>query len=145
MPFTLISSTHLHKPPHTSTHIRHTPRAFVTAKQTLLRKLTPALSTKHQITYCRPANRCRNNYGRDTRTVFSNTVRSKRKFTLHTRLHTPDPVPWGARRCKAEIRTRITLFVFHDAAAPSGPSAPHYRGFTITLKHATFGTTPLAE
>jgi hypothetical protein len=29
------------------------------------------------------------------------------------------------------------------AAAPSGPGPPHHRGFTITLRHTTLGTTPL--
>jgi hypothetical protein len=29
--------------------------------------------------------------------------------------------------------------------SPSGPSHPHYRGFTITLRHATGGRTPLDE
>jgi hypothetical protein len=29
--------------------------------------------------------------------------------------------------------------------APSGPAPPHYRGFTITLRHTTFGTIPLDE
>jgi hypothetical protein len=29
----------------------------------------------------------------------------------------------------------ISDFFFHGAAAPSGPGPPHYRGFTITLRH----------
>ena len=33
----------------------------------------------------------------------------------------------------------------HVPTAPSGPSPPHYQGFTITLRHTTLGTTPLAE
>jgi hypothetical protein len=33
----------------------------------------------------------------------------------------------------------------HDATAPSGPETPHYRGFTITLRHTTLGRTPLDE
>ena len=28
---------------------------------------------------------------------------------------------------------------------PSGPRPPHFRGFTITLRHTTFGKTPLDE
>jgi hypothetical protein len=28
---------------------------------------------------------------------------------------------------------------------PNGPRPPHYRGFTITLRHTTVGTTPLDE
>ena len=31
----------------------------------------------------------------------------------------------------------------HGETAPSGPEPPHYRGFTITLRHTTFGRTPL--
>jgi hypothetical protein len=39
------------------------------------------------------------------------------------------------------------LFItrFHDVTAPSGPAPPHYRCFTITLKHTTLGRTPLDE
>jgi hypothetical protein len=32
----------------------------------------------------------------------------------------------------------------HEATDPSGPE-PHYRDFTITLKHTTLGRTPLNE
>jgi hypothetical protein len=38
----------------------------------------------------------------------------------------------------------IYLF-FHGATAPSGPGPPHYRGFTIILRHTTLGRTPLDE
>jgi hypothetical protein len=31
----------------------------------------------------------------------------------------------------------------HGTTAPSAPGSPHYRGFTITLRHTTFGRTPL--
>jgi len=31
------------------------------------------------------------------------------------------------------------------ATAPSGPGPPHYRGFTITLRHTTRCRTPLDE
>jgi hypothetical protein len=31
------------------------------------------------------------------------------------------------------------------ATDPSGPGSPHYRGFMITFRHATFSTTPLDE
>jgi hypothetical protein len=33
----------------------------------------------------------------------------------------------------------------HSATAPSGPGPPHYRGFTITLRHNTLGRTSLDE
>ena len=35
-------------------------------------------------------------------------------------------------------------FSFRGATAPSGPG-PHYRGFTITLRHTSLGRTPLDE
>ena len=40
---------------------------------------------------------------------------------------------------------RHTSFFYHDATAPCGPRPPHYRGFTITLRHTTLGGTPLYE
>ena len=40
---------------------------------------------------------------------------------------------------------RSSHFFFHEATASSGPGPPHYRGFTITLRHSTFGRTPLDE
>jgi len=39
----------------------------------------------------------------------------------------------------------IKLLFFHGSTAPSGPGPPYYRGFTITLRHTTFGRTPLDE
>ena len=38
-------------------------------------------------------------------------------------------------------------FFYHGATAPpqSGPRPPHYRGFTITIRHTTVGRTPLDE
>ena len=41
--------------------------------------------------------------------------------------------------------TRISfVFFFFDATVPSGPG-PHYQGFTITLRHITFGKNPLQK
>jgi hypothetical protein len=37
----------------------------------------------------------------------------------------------------------ILIFFFHGATTPSGPGPPHYRGFTITLRHTTLGRTLL--
>ena len=37
------------------------------------------------------------------------------------------------------------IFSPHGAIAPSGPGPPHYRGFTIILRHNTLGRTPLDE
>jgi hypothetical protein len=36
-------------------------------------------------------------------------------------------------------------FFSSGATAPSGPGPPHYRGFTITLRHTSVGRTPLDE
>jgi len=33
----------------------------------------------------------------------------------------------------------------HVGRAPNGPGPPHYRGFTITLRHTALGRTPLNE
>jgi hypothetical protein len=34
---------------------------------------------------------------------------------------------------------------FHGMTAPSGPEPPHFRDFTITLRHITLGRAPLDE
>jgi len=45
-----------------------------------------------------------------------------------------------------EVRNISKSISFHSGAtAPSGPRPPHYRGFTITLRHTTVGRTPLDE
>jgi hypothetical protein len=38
---------------------------------------------------------------------------------------------------------KSSTFCFYGATTSSGPGAPHYRGFTITLRHTTLGRTPL--
>jgi hypothetical protein len=38
-----------------------------------------------------------------------------------------------------------SLFTMAPQPPPSGPAPPHYRPFTITLRHATLGRTPLDE
>jgi hypothetical protein len=43
------------------------------------------------------------------------------------------------------FRTRDKLSFYNGVTAPSGPGPPHYRGFTITLRHTTLGRTPLEE
>jgi hypothetical protein len=48
------------------------------------------------------------------------------------------------------LRVPVTRYVlrtciFYGATASSGPRPPHYRGFTITLRHITVGRTPLDE
>jgi len=37
------------------------------------------------------------------------------------------------------------LFCSHGASAPSGPGRPHYRDFTVTLRHTTVGRISLNE
>jgi hypothetical protein len=47
------------------------------------------------------------------------------------------------------IRANTNIFLwsisFHGATAPSGPTPPHYEGFTITLSHTTLGRILLGE
>jgi hypothetical protein len=43
------------------------------------------------------------------------------------------------------LKTTKCHFFYHGGIDPSGPGAPHYRGFTITLRHTIFGRTPLDE
>jgi hypothetical protein len=37
------------------------------------------------------------------------------------------------------------FFSPNGATAPNGPGPPHYRSFTITVRHTTLGRTPLDE
>ena len=37
----------------------------------------------------------------------------------------------------------LATFLFHDATSHSRPGYPHYRGFSITLRHTTISMTPL--
>jgi hypothetical protein len=39
----------------------------------------------------------------------------------------------------------IYIYIYYDVTAPSRPRPPHYRGFTITLRHTTLSRTPLEE
>ena len=43
------------------------------------------------------------------------------------------------------IKLTLNTFLLHGTTAPSGPRPPHYRGFTITLRHTTLGRIPLDE
>jgi hypothetical protein len=47
-----------------------------------------------------------------------------------------------SRACCEKVCTEEFLFS-SGTTAPSGPGPPHYRGFMITLRHITFGRTPL--
>jgi hypothetical protein len=51
----------------------------------------------------------------------------------------------GLNVTRAASYTYFYLILFHGAAAPSGPGPHHYRGFKITLRHATLGRTHLDE
>jgi len=39
----------------------------------------------------------------------------------------------------------IYIYILHGTTALSAPMPPHYRGFTSTPRHTTFGRTPLDE
>jgi hypothetical protein len=39
----------------------------------------------------------------------------------------------------------FSQYFFNGLTAPSGPGPPHYRGFKITLRYTTLGTTLLEE
>ena len=39
----------------------------------------------------------------------------------------------------------LSLSLCHGATAPNGLGPPHYRGFTISLRHTTLGRTSLDE
>jgi hypothetical protein len=56
----------------------------------------------------------------------------------HPVLHMPS---WRAQK-----ERYFTLLLFSNGTtAPWGPGPPHYRGFTITLRHTTLGRTPQDE
>ena len=40
-------------------------------------------------------------------------------------------------------RAGLYILFFRDTKAPRGPGSPKCRGYTITLRHTTLGTTPL--
>jgi len=46
----------------------------------------------------------------------------------------------------AKLKTEhVQTDFYYGATASSGPGPPHYRGFTITLRHTTLGRNPLYE
>jgi hypothetical protein len=54
-------------------------------------------------------------------------------------------VSWVTTNVSEEF-TACILYIFpNGATAPSGPGPPHYRGFTITLRHTIFSRNPLDE
>jgi hypothetical protein len=52
---------------------------------------------------------------------------------------------WGNLKEILPLWKPRLIFFSIGATAPSGPGSPHYRGFTITLRHITLGRTPLGE
>ena len=55
----------------------------------------------------------------------------------------PRPSAWADDRLPGSSQTMAVFFC--GEKAPCGPRSPHYRGFTITLRHTTHGRTPLDE
>jgi hypothetical protein len=51
----------------------------------------------------------------------------------------------SSHSCSRQCRVSELVFPSHDATAPGGPGPPRYRGFKITLRHATLGRTPLDQ
>jgi hypothetical protein len=62
----------------------------------------------------------------------------------HPHMRTESAAVTGSWPQHPQHRTTLNFF-FNAATAPSGPGPPHYRGFTITLRHITLGRTPLDE
>jgi hypothetical protein len=50
---------------------------------------------------------------------------------------------WHTLSLKTLRSNQVFIFSFHGATAPRAPGPPHYRGFTITLRHTTLGNTAL--
>jgi hypothetical protein len=53
-----------------------------------------------------------------------------------------------AANCQTRIRSRYLfdtryIYICHGAIGPSGPGPPHYRGFTITLRHTSHSVVGL--
>jgi hypothetical protein len=44
-----------------------------------------------------------------------------------------------------QLDSTINIISSHNPTAPSEPRPPHYRGFTIILRHTTVGRTPVDE
>jgi len=57
----------------------------------------------------------------------------------------PDPSAWADDQLPGNSQTIALFFLWCGEKAPCGPRPPHYRGFTITLRHTTLGRTPLDE
>jgi hypothetical protein len=66
------------------------------------------------------------------------------KMTSHSREYFIS-VSWIKLHKETPYDLQFFFFLSSGATAPSGPGPPHYRGFTITLRHTTLGRTPLDE
>jgi hypothetical protein len=65
------------------------------------------------------------------------------KFTLNFKLYLRNRV---ALHPFTKLYAFVLSIIFiHGATASSGPGPLQYRGFTVTLRHATLGRTPLDE
>jgi len=50
-----------------------------------------------------------------------------------------------SRTFRALMCSLSCLIFFHGTKAPNGLGPPHYRGFTVTIRHTALGRTPLDE
>ena len=69
---------------------------------------------------------------------YTSNIHSSRKQMVHDIIYTKHSL----YRLYFKIFS-ITGFFFHGPTASSGSRLPHFRGFMITLRHTTLGTTPL--
>ena len=68
-------------------------------------------------------------------------------YSWCTRKASPISTLGEERTASLEINLNYSpvSFFIHGATAPSGPVSPHYREFTIKLRHTTLGRTCLDE
>jgi hypothetical protein len=78
--------------------------------------------------------------------LWSLSPNDKRSGCVTTHQHlTSKSTIHGAIRPTSFLFITWCLTKQKNSTAPSGPRPPHYRGFTITLRHTTLGRTPLGE
>jgi hypothetical protein len=71
-------------------------------------------------------------------------VRTKGEMQLYTGVHFVRRQGHASFSFRFHLQSATWLLIFSNGAtATSGPGPPHYRGFTITLRHTTLGRTPL--
>ena len=54
-------------------------------------------------------------------------------------------LPFFAMFCRGNFLTKMGIVIFYGATGSSGSEPLQCRGFTMTLRHTTFGRTPLGE